>query len=44
MTKTWKEFPPLIAREDAPGPLMVRDLLQSLSIVSAAVLSVMVAG
>jgi hypothetical protein len=43
MTKTGTEFPPLIAREDAPGPAMVSDLLPLLSIVSG-VVSVIVAG
>src|SRR5438105_2059218 len=44
MIKTVTESPPLIAREEAPGPLMVRVLLPLLSIVSGAVLSVIVAG
>jgi len=43
MTKTGTESAPLIARADAPGPVMVKDLSAALSIVSA-VLIVMVAG
>src|SRR5438067_649484 len=43
MTKTGTASPPLIARREAPGPIMVSDLLPLLSIVSA-LLTVMVAG